>query len=173
MLIEEILSEGKRNQTTGLDQALEMALQDANRLEEVAAFLFSAKPNVAARAAWVLRNVAETDPDLVFPHKEYIIEHLSRELIWEVRSELCHVLPKMTFTEEELVIVTHFFEEGLQNSSRIVATWSLQGLFELSKKYGRPDRRIYSLIEEALQHESPAVRARARAIEREIKKMNR
>ena len=104
------------------------------------------------------------------PFKEYIIERLDRDLIWEVRSEFCHVLPKLDFSEEELKMVVAFFEKGLQSDSRIVIAWSLDGWYELSKKYALLIPGFERMLDQALAHQFPAVRARAKAIQRDFLK---
>lgn len=170
MEIFEILNEGKRNQMQGLEPVVQLALSESARLEEVVGFSFDATPKIAARAVWVLRQVGEREPTLLMPFKEYIVERLDRDLVWEVRSEFCHVLPKLDFSEEELKMVVAFFEKGLQSDSRIVVAWSLDGWYELSKKYALLIPGFERMLDQALAHQFPAARARARAIQRDFLK---
>jgi hypothetical protein len=171
MIIEEVLDNGKRNQTNGLDQLVTLATENSYRLEEVIATMFDPSSHIAARAAWVVRRVAERNSDVLDAHKDYIIDHLGQPMIWEVQAELCHVLPVLHLDRDELDEVMRFFESGLQQDSRIVITWSLNGIYELSKQKSEFRKRAAELTAEALESPYASVRARARAIHKALPKL--
>jgi hypothetical protein len=165
------LDNGKRNQTHGLDQLVTLATENSYRLEEVIATMFDPSPHIAARAAWVVRRVAERNSDVLDAHKDYIIDHLGQPMIWEVQAELCHVLPVLHLDRDELDEVMRFFESGLQQDSRIVITWSLNGIYELSKQKSEFRKRAAELTAEALESPYASVRARARTIRKALPKL--
>ena len=162
------LAAGKRNQTDDLAEVLDCALNRPQTIIELAACAAHDKANVAARAIWVIRKIVEIDPKLLARHKRIIFAKLTSSPHWEVRAELCHIIPKLSLTRRESLAAIAFFESCQGDTSKIVRTWSLHAMYEFSKSMANMKPRVLRMVSQALKSEVPSIRARARNIQEEL-----
>ncbi|GEM_PF-5998054 len=164
----QILAKGKRNQIDDLDEVLQLALKHETFVADLVEFSAHQRANVAARAIWVIQKIADTNPVLLLKHKHRIINKLTKSSHWEVKAELCHVIPKLSLTRKESLVAIAFFESCQRDASKIVRAWSLNGLYELSKSIPSLIPKVFGLLNEALKSDVPSIRARARNIIKEL-----
>ena len=167
--LSEMLACGKRNQTDDLGDLLEQSLENPALVDELIDLAVDSRSNVAARAIWIVRQVAESEPRRLARRKRRVLGLLSGDLQWEVKAELCHILPRLSLTHADSKVVIAFFESCQDDASKIVRAWSLNGLYELSRSEPRLATRVAAMIADALEADSPAIRARARNILKQLK----
>lgn len=165
----DILAEGKRNQTEGLASILESALADPELIADLLKFAAVSQANIAARAIWVVRQISDKDPALLASHKAMIVNELTKSELWEVKAELCHIIPELPLTVDDARTAITFFESCQKDESKIVRAWSLNGLFEVSKIVPEITETVSQLLAEALNSDTASVSARARNILKKMK----
>lgn len=167
----DILAEGKRNQTEGLDTVLKYVQDDHSLIPDLLKFASFPQANIAARAIWVARQIADTEPSLLQNHKTYVITELTKSAFWEVKAELCHIIPKLPLDKNEAEVVITFFEGCQSDKSKIVRAWSLNGLYEASKIIPEISDKVSDLLAVAVNSGVASISARARNILKEIKSL--
>lgn len=160
----ETLKNGKRGHIGDLEEVLPVVLQNDTLLAEVVEYAASEQANIASRAAWILRKIAETDAALFLRSKSRLLNRLTLSPQWEAKAELCHIIPKLSLTKKETEQAIRFFEACQTDASKIVRAWSLNGLYELSSAVPSIIPRVLQMVQTALNDDAPAIRARARNI---------
>lgn len=166
----EILAKGKRNQMGDLDEVLQFALKHEAIVADLLELSAHQQANVAARAIWVIRKIAEANPALLKAHNRHLINKLTQSPHWEVKTELCHIIPVLSLTHAETMQAIKFFELCQHDASKIVRAWGLNGLYEMAKLRPSLSPRVFGLINEALKSDIPSIRARARNIMKEMER---
>lgn len=164
----ERLEAGKRGKVGDLEEVLPLVLQHGALITEVVKCSAHKQASIASRAAWLLRKVAETDPALLAQHKRRLLNYLTQSPHWEVKTELCHILPHLPLTRAEVGVAIRFFEACQTDASRIVRAWSLNALYELSYSIPNLIPQVLHMVQAALDSDAPAIRARARNIMKAI-----
>ena len=166
----EILAKGKRNQMEDLDEVLQFALKHKAIVADLVTLSAHEKANVAARAIWVVRKIAEANPVLLKAHKRDLINKLTQSPHWEVKAELCHIIPALSLAPAETMQAIKFFESCQNDASKIVRAWGLNGLHEMAKLSPNLIPRVSGLLNEAIKSDIPSIRARARNILKEMER---
>ena len=131
---------------------------------EIVALSNHDRANIAARAIWIVRKLSETSAELLSKYKPILLNDLTQSPFWEVKAELCHIIPKLKLDYEEIKGAIAFFKNNLNGKSKIVKAWSLDALYELSKIEPKIGPEVLKLLQMALEDEAASVRARARNI---------
>ncbi|MGH7597902.1 MAG: HEAT repeat domain-containing protein [bacterium] len=164
----EMLAKGKRSQMEDLDEVLQFAFKHEAIIADLVEFSAHQQANVAARAIWVLRKIAETSAASLATHKRHLLNRLTQSPHWEVKAELCHIIPALSLTPAETKQAINFFESCQNEASKIVRAWALNGLYEMSKLSPSLIPRVSGLLNEALKSDIPSIRERARNILKEL-----
>ena len=162
--LENLLANGKRNQTDDLDKFVAQAIENNRLVAEIVALSNHNKANIAARAIWIVRKITENSPELLSKYKPILLHDLTQSPFWEVKAELCHIIPKLKMDYEEIKGAIAFFKNNLNDKSKIVKAWSLDALYELSKIEPKIAPEVQKLLNIALEDEAASVRARVRKI---------
>ncbi len=131
---------------------------------ELVDVLLSEDKTAVAHAAHTLMEVATSNPEIIRPLRRKLLLELSHIAQWEVREQLCKVLPRLRLSPKERNIAAAIFVRYLADQSSIVRACALQGLADLAMidpKRRPPTRK---LIEAAARSGTAAVRARARRL---------
>ncbi len=168
--LENILANGKRNQADDLQEFVAQAIENNRLVAEIVALSNHNSANIAARAIWIVRKLTETSPELLSKYKPILLHDLTQSPFWEVKAELCHIIPRLKLDYKEIKGAIAFFKNNLNDKSKIVKAWSLDALYELSKIEAKIGPEVLKLLQSALEDEAASVRARARNI---LKKSDR
>jgi hypothetical protein len=166
----EILANGKRNQMDDLDEVLQLALKHEAVVADLVELSAYERANVAVRAVWVIRKIAETNPALLAKSKRHLFAKLVQSPHWEVKAELCHIIPALALKPTETKQAIKFFESCQNEASKVVRAWGLNGLYEMAKLHPSLIPRVSGLLNEALKSDIPSIRARARNILKEMER---
>ncbi|MBI5868034.1 MAG: hypothetical protein HZB43_07055 [candidate division Zixibacteria bacterium] len=131
---------------------------------ELVGVLLSEDKTAVAHAAHALMEVAMSNPEIIQPLRRKLMVEISDIGQWEVREQLCKVLPRLWLSPKDRNIAAGIFVRYLADKSSIVRACALQGLADLAMI--DPKRRVPTrkLIEAAAQSGTAAVRARARRL---------
>ena len=123
-----------------------------------------------AHAADCLEKVAAANPKLIQPYKDAILRVLSRIGQWPVRSRVCLMLPRLKLSSTERREAFETVRTYLDDESSIVRTFAMQAMFDLSEKDELLRDAAMAVIERAVKSGSPAMRARARHLIKNLTK---
>ena len=165
-----MLAGGQRKELGRTAEAVAAIQADNSLMPALMSALQVDDPTVCARAASVLRRVVEADPSLAAPHRSTLLGPVLDVDQWEVRNELCHVLPLLAPTQKELPGVVDWLARCGSDKSGIVRSWSLNALYELSKAHQGLAASVSDRLSRVLASGTAAERARARHILADMQK---
>jgi hypothetical protein len=129
------------------------------------------------RASAVLEKVSATRPDLLPPYKRELLTRVSRLDHWIVRSNLCKMLPRLTnLTAAERRRAIALARGWIGDRSSVVKAVALDCVVQLSLApgFGAERAAAAALVEAcAARGETPALRARARLMRKQLAKLAR
>lgn len=126
--------------------------------------ILSKDKTAGAHAAHALLEVTQTDPEIIRPLRRRLLFEISAVDQWEVREQLCKVLPRLRLGPKERNMAAGIFVRYLADKSSIVGACALQGLADLAMIDPKRKPATRKLIEAAERSGTPAVRARARKL---------
>ncbi len=176
---------------TLLDQLVEGPAYQVGRSAEVAAQVL-ARPElidelfdglagedegVRNRASGALEKVSAARPDLLRPYKRELLTRVSRIDHWVVRSRFCQMLARLDhLTPAERRRMIALVRGWLDDRSSVVKAVALDCVVQLSLAPGFAAERTAAadLVEECAAHgATPALRARARLMRKQLAKLAR
>lgn len=163
---------GILNKLTGGDrrsvgQAAEVAaevLADEGLMEELFAGLLFDDVILRSRATHALMRVTMQRPELVQPYKERILEEVAPLDQWEVREQICKILPRLNLSARDIGKVLRIYQDYLEDRHSIVKTCAMQGMVDLTLHDPSLIPDIRFLIENLTMTGTAAMRARGRKL---------
>jgi len=119
---------------------------------------------VRMRAADALEKLTVTNPEWLRPFKVQLIQLAARATQQELRWHLAQVLPRLELSRRDLVVVVAVFRHYLQDHSRIVKTFAMQGLTDLAIQEHRLRAPVRRLISSLTRTGSPSMKSRGRKL---------
>lgn len=168
-----MLAGGDRRSTGHSEEVAAEVLADDSLFPDLFEGLLSDDAIIRSRAAHALMQIAPTRPDLVRPYKEVLMQDVARIKQWEVREQLCKILPRLGLTRAEIAYAVEIFRGYLNDKSSIVRTCALQALADLTEMEPSLKPEIMPTIEELTQTGTPAMRARGRKLLIKLRKDRR
>jgi hypothetical protein len=121
-------------------------------------------PLIRMRCADVAEKVSVVHPEWLQPHKEALLSLASMVQEKEVRWHMALMLPRLQLSAVERRKAVALLFEYLDDQSRIVKTWSMQALFQLSEGDPKLRARVTPILRDAVRNGSPAERSRAKKL---------
>ena len=162
------LAGGDRRSIGKADQVVKEVLKTPALFTDVVRGFTDADPLIRMRCADVAEKVSAVHPEWLQKHKPALLLFVSTVQEKEVRWHMAQMLPRLKFSPGERRSVVALLFEYLEDSSRIVNTWSMQALFEMSETDGELRARVLPILRDAVRNGSPAARSRARKLLKEI-----
>lgn len=129
------------------------------------------------RASRALEEISASQPELLFPYKRELLTGVARIEHWIVRSNLCHMLPRLkNLTARERQQALALARSWFGESSIVVKADALDCLVQLSLAPGFEAEKAAAaaFVEHCATHgDAPAVRARARLLRKQLVKLAR
>jgi hypothetical protein len=119
---------------------------------------------VRIRCADVAEKISLRHPEWLEPYKHELLGLAKNSTEQELRWHLAQMLPRLKLDSPERRQTEAILLSYLEDKSRIVQTFALQALADLSAGDSEFRRRVMLLIGELHRRGSPAVRARARKL---------
>jgi hypothetical protein len=123
---------------------------------------------VRMRAADAAEKVTARKPEWLAPYKKVLVDEIAHIDQQEVRWHAAILFTRLELTKIERRKVITILRGWMEDKSRIVQTFSLQALANLSKQDPRLRSGIRRLIEEKAGAGFPSVRSRAKKLLKEL-----
>jgi HEAT repeat protein len=162
--IQTMLADGRDRRSLGrAGLVIALVSADLSRFAELFACLGDSDPLVRVRAAGSVEKVTREHPDLLRPHKRWLLETLLEDPESQVRRHVAEMLPRLDLTPAEHVQAVAALIRRLEDPSRFVQAAALEALTEFARRDQTLRAPVRALLTERLEDGSSAVRARARA----------
>jgi hypothetical protein len=150
------------------DDVTRIILSQPRRFRELIKCLWNEDPVVRMRAADAAEKVSVKKPRLLDRHKAELLGLLAEAEQIELRWHLALMIPRLRLTAPERHRATSALQLYLEDRSSIVKTFALQGLVDLSQNDASLRIKVKQLLEQAVQSGTPAMRARARKLLKQL-----
>lgn len=160
---------GDRRSIGKSNKIAKLILSDPKQFSELFQCLWHEDPIVRMRAADAAEKVTVTRPELLQPHKQELLGLLAETEQIELRWHLALMVPRLWLSAPERKRVLAALQRYLDDRSSIVKTFALQGLADLARQDASLVESVKSTLEESLRTGTPAMRARARKLLKELK----
>ena len=166
-----ILAEGRCTQGPGraFDVAV-MVLEQPRLDRQLIECLWDEDEGVAGRAADALETVAGERPEVLQAWKDALLGLMLEARAIKLRWHLGLVITRLKLTRLECRRVANVLTGWLDDHSSIVKTCSMQGLAELTLQDPSMKDEIQELVRELTRCGTPAMRARGRALLKQMEK---
>ena len=121
-------------------------------------------PLIRMRCADAVEKVTRVHPEYLTPHKRWLIRLAATVRQQELRWHLAQILPRLELRSAERRRVKRILESYLQDRSRIVKTFAMQGLADIAAQDPRLRPAIISRLERLTRTGSEAMRSRGRRL---------
>ena len=118
----------------------------------------------AEQASRTLKRIAEADRIVLYPYRKQLLKaaFAAREI--RVQWNLSLVLGRLPLTGRDKAIAVDLMFERLTDKSGLNRTCAMQALMDLSESDAALRARILPILREALEHGTPAMKARAKLL---------
>jgi hypothetical protein len=124
---------------------------------------------VRMRAADAVEKLTVTNPEWLRPFRVQLITLAAGAKQPELRWHLAQVLPRLELSKRDLVIVAAVLRRSLRDPSRIVKTFAMQALADLTKQDPTLRNSIRSLLLSLTKTGSASVKSRGRKLLTELR----
>ncbi len=121
-------------------------------------------PALRMRVADAVEKISRTRPDLLQPYKRDFILNIAETEQKEVRWHLAQLLPRLLLTARERAQVFGRLVEWLDDESRIVKTFAMQGLADLAAQDRSYQPRVLAIVRDLMASGIPAVQSRGKKL---------
>jgi len=119
---------------------------------------------VRMRAADAVEKLTVSSPEWLRPFKRRLIGLAVSTEQQELRWHLAQMLPRLELSRKDRMVVAAIFRGYLQDQSRIVKTFAMQGLADLAMQDPRLRNSIRPLITSLMRTGSPSMKSRGRKL---------
>jgi hypothetical protein len=158
------LAGGDRRSIGRADRVVKQIFKTPALLGDVVRGFTHSDPLIRMRCADVAEKVSAVRPEWLQKHKPAVLSFASTVEEKEVRWHMAQMIPRLKFSPGERRSVVALLFEYIEDSSRIVKTWSMQALFEISENDAKLRARVVPIIRDAVRSGSPAARSRTRKL---------
>ncbi len=139
-------------------------LDDPKLFDCVMAGMDNDDPGVRMRASDAVEKITIKFPEYLDPYKDHLINNISKIDQQEVCWHTAQMLPRLKLTKKERFKVFQIFVNYLNDSSKIVKTFAMQGLAEIAKQDKSYLPAVMELLEKLIEEGSPAMKARGKKL---------
>ena len=145
---------------------------DSEKFEELIKLVFTDVPVLPERASWVVTNITEKYPDMIFPYLNQIISKVNTFKHHSTRRNILRTLASIEIPEKYHGKLFDDCYRWLLSKDELpaVKVHSMQILYNISRKQPDLKRELTLVLEEFSNHESAAIFARSRML---LKKLNK
>jgi hypothetical protein len=158
------LREGDLRQTGRSEEVVAEVLEDRRLFPLVVAAIADPEPGTRVRAADAVEKITRSRPELLRPWKKDFLKLLAAVEQKEVRWHLAQIVPRLALTGKERRQAFERLVAFLDDDSRIVQAFALQGLADIAAIDPSYRPRAARIVERLAASGIAAVRARARKL---------
>ncbi|MGB9467518.1 MAG: hypothetical protein WBR10_20585 [Candidatus Acidiferrum sp.] len=145
-----------------------LVLKEPRRFRELIECLWDENPVLRMRAADAAEKVSAKKPRRLDRYKAELLGLLAEAEQIELRWHLALMVPRLRLTAPERRRAAAALQRYLDDRSSIVKTFALQGLTDLARNDVGLRSKVKQLIEAAVQSGTPAMKARARKLLKQL-----
>ena len=168
MQLRDLLTGGDRRSIARANDALAIARQDREAVDELARLTDDPDHLVAQRACDVLEKLVRERPEWVQPHKRVFLDLVSSPY-WETRLQCVRALPLFKWEPEELPRAVEALRQRIDDEQKFVRCWALDGFAQLAADDLSIREELECRLSDFLGSGIPSMRARARTIAKRLK----
>jgi hypothetical protein len=146
------------------DRVVALVLKNPTLFGDVIGGFTHDDPVIRMRCADVAEKISVGHPEWLKPHKDALLSFACQVQEKEVRWHLAQMLPRLQLSAIQRRRAIALLFEYLNDQSRIVKTFSMQALFEMSEGDSKLRARAIPILQEAVKNGSPAARSRAKKL---------
>jgi hypothetical protein len=118
----------------------------------------------AERAARTLKKIAEADRAILYPLRKQLLKAAFEAQDIRVQWNLTIVIGRLPLTGRDKAVAVDLMFERLRDPSGLNRTFAMQALTDLSADDPALRARVAPIVREALEHGTPAMKARAKRL---------
>lgn len=158
------LKEGDLRQKGRSEEVVADVLKEPRLFRHVVVGIVDAEPGVRMRASDATEKIARLRPELLCPYKKEFINLAATIAQKEVRWHLAQILPRLELTKKERQQVFDILVSFLDDDSRIVKTFAMQGLADIAEMDRSYLPRVVKIVEGLMASGIPAIQSRGRKL---------
>jgi len=115
-------------------------------------------------ATWLLKYWFENENSISKNQIHALIKKLPNLKNWEAILHVLQTFPYIKLSYDMSNSAYHFIHENLNHKNKFVRAWAYNGLYQLSIQFSIFKEETTHLLNRAMAHEAPSVKARIRNI---------
>jgi hypothetical protein len=163
---------GDRRSIGKVSEVVAAVRKKPDLLKDLATGLFDEDPLVRMRAADAMEKISLENPQSLQPFKTQLIRLARQTQQQELRWHAAQMIPRLKLTPKEAATVTDIFFDYLGDKSKIVVTFAMQALSDLTLKKGAASARLIWAIEKLTRTGSPAIQSRGKKLLPKLKALS-
>jgi hypothetical protein len=163
---------GDRRSIGKVSEVVAAVRKKPDLLKDLVTGLFDEDPLVRMRAADAMENISLENPQSLQPFKTQLIRLARQTQQQELRWHTAQMIPRLKLTPKEAATVTDIFFDYLGDKSKIVVTFAMQALSDLTLKKGAASARLIRAIEKLTRTGSPAIQSRGKKLLPKLKALS-
>lgn len=158
------LKEGDLRQKGRSEEVVADVLKKPQLFRDLVGGILDTEPGVRMRASDAIEKITRLHPELLQPYKKDFLDIFATIDQKEVRWHLAQILPRLKLTKKERQQVFDILVSFLDDDSRIVKTFAMQGLADIAEMDRSYLPRVVKIVEGLMASGIPAVQSRGRKL---------
>ncbi len=158
------LKEGDLRQKGKSEEVVSDVLKKPQLFRHVVAGILDAEPGIRMRASDAVEKITRLCPELLRPYKNDFLNVFARIDQKDVRWHLAQILPRLELTKEERQQVFEILVSFLDDDSRIVKTFAMQGLADIAELDRSYLPRVVKIVQDLMASGIPAIQSRGKKL---------
>ncbi|MBT3310665.1 MAG: hypothetical protein HN931_11910 [Desulfobacterales bacterium] len=166
------LQGGDRRSVGRVDEVVNDVLRNPILFDKLFSLIFYDDDVVRMRVADAVEKITLKNPEYLTSYKKEIIEKVSRINQQEVRWHVAQLFPRLDLNTRERGKVFYILNGFMEDKSKIVKTFSMQALADISENDKKLRTKVITLIEDMVKEGSPAMKSRGRTLLEKLNKID-
>ena len=158
------LKAGDLRQKRKSEEVVADVLKKPQLFRQVVAGIAYTDPGVRMRASDAIEKITRFRPELLQPYKKNFLSVFATIDQKEVRWHLAQILPRLELTRKERQQVFDILISFLDDNSRIVKTFAMQGLADIAEMDHSYLPRVVKIVENLMASGIPAIQSRGKKL---------
>ncbi len=158
------LKKGDLRQKGKSEEVVEDVLKRPQLFRDLVAGITDEEPGVRMRAADAVEKITRSRPEYLQPYKSDFINVFAGSGQKEVRWHLAQILPRLELTKKERQQVFEILVSFLDDDSRIVKTFAMQGLADVAEMDRSYLPCVVKIVEGLMASGIPAIQSRGKKL---------
>jgi len=165
------LKGGDRRSIGRVDEVIADVLEDPTLFDALFRGMLDDDPVVRMRSADAVEKITADHPEYLRPYRKKLLEQVARVDQQEVRWHVVQILPRLEWSDEERTVIVGILLSYLDDESKIVKTFAMQGLADFAEQDEGLRPRVVELLEGLVETGSPAMKSRGRKLLERLRRL--